>query len=231
MSSKFVAGEKPAISFSACYRHSGSVAISARLRNRSDWQAVDVASGVRPASWPVRMDPVSGPGTQSNEVCVASTDLSIIARDAAEVAQRCRGIVRARAVASATVALVPIPGFELVADVALLVRMIERINREFGLTPKQVGQLDSRTRILLDRSITDLGAPMIGKAITGALVMRALQAAGVRLASRSVSRYVPLAGQVFSAGLSFAAVRYVGERHVRDCLRVLDCVAADWVQP
>jgi hypothetical protein len=68
---------------------------------------------------------------------------------------------------------------------------------------------------------------MVGKAITGALVMRVLQTIGVRLASRSVARFVPLAGQAVSASLSFVAVRYVGERHVLDCMRVLEAVAID----
>lgn len=153
-----------------------------------------------------------------------SMSLSITSRDAAEIAIRCRGIVRARAVASATVALMPVPGLDVVADFALLTRMVERINREFGLTPEQIDQLDPHTRLLLCQSIAGLGTSMVGKAITGALVMRALQAIGVRIASRNLARYIPLAGQAFSAGLSFAAVRYVGDRHVRDCLRVLDAV-------
>ena len=62
-----------------------------------------------------------------------SPGLPASARDVDGIARRCRGIVRTRAVASATVALVPIPGLDLVADVALLARMIERINCEFGL--------------------------------------------------------------------------------------------------
>ena len=153
--------------------------------------------------------------------------LPALEEDVAGIARRCRIIVRTRAVASATVALVPIPGIDMVADVALFTRMIERINHEFGLTPKQIEHLDSRTRILLYRSISDFGASMVGKAITRALVMRVLQSIGVRLASRSVTRFVPLAGQAVSASLSFVAVRYVGERHVLDCMRVLEAVAIE----
>lgn len=156
---------------------------------------------------------------------VVTPGLPDSARDVAIIARRCRGIVRTRAVASATVAMVPIPGLDMVADVALLARMIERINHEFGLSPQQIERLDSSTRMLLYRSITGFGTSMVGKAVTRALVIQVLQKVGVRLASRSVARLVPLAGQAVSATLSFTAVRYVGERHVRDCLRVLESVA------
>lgn len=158
---------------------------------------------------------------------VVSPGLPDTARDVAGIARRCRGIVRIRAVASATVALVPIPGLDMVADVALLARMIERVNHEFGLSPQQIERLDSSRRILLYRSITGFGTSMVGKAVTRALVIQVLQKLGVRLATRSIARMVPLAGQAVSATLSFAAVRYVGERHVRECLRVLECVVTE----
>ncbi len=33
-------------------------------------------------------------------------------------------------------------------------------------------------------------------------------------------RYVPLAGQAMAAGLSFAAIKALGDRHIDDCIRV-----------
>ena len=158
---------------------------------------------------------------------IASPGSPRLARDIAGIAKRCQSIVRTRAVASATVALVPIPGLDLVADVALLARMIERINQEFGLSAQQIERLDSRTKVLLYRSIAGFGTSMVGKAVTRALLIQVLQTVAIRIASRSVARFVPLAGQAVSATLSFTAVRYVGERHVRDCLRVLQSVAIE----
>jgi len=160
-------------------------------------------------------------------VIVDSLGLRDSAHDVADTVRRCLGIVRTRAAFSATVALAPIPGLDMVADVALIARMIERINNEFGLSPEQIERLDSNTRTLLSRSITGYGTSMVGKALSRALVMQVLQRVGVRVAGRSVARFVPLAGQAVSATLSFAMVRYVGESHVRDCLNVLECVAHD----
>jgi hypothetical protein len=37
-------------------------------------------------------------------------------------------------------------------------------------------------------------------------------------------RYVPLAGQAMAATLSFAAIKYLGERHIRDCVMVANRV-------
>ena len=114
-SPKFVAGQEPAICFSG-----RALAYSAGYGNPGCLLGLPV-------------DLVDPDVAKEGTVIDVSPGLPASARDVDGIARRCRGIVRTRAVASATVALVPIPGLDLVADVALLARMIERINCEFGL--------------------------------------------------------------------------------------------------
>lgn len=38
--------------------------------------------------------------------------------------------------------------------------------------------------------------------------------------TRQLAKYVPLAGQAVSATLGYASLRYLGEQHLRDCVRV-----------
>ena len=50
--------------------------------------------------------------------------------------------------------------------------------------------------------------------------MLLLKRIGVRIAAKSAARIVPLLGSVVSAGVSFAAMRMLGNRHVDDCYAV-----------
>jgi uncharacterized protein (DUF697 family) len=142
----------------------------------------------------------------------------------AAVARRTRVLVQSRALVSAGAVLVPLPGFDIATDVGLLIRLITRINREFGLTPEQIDKLDARTRVLLYRSVVGAGATMIGKLVTSELVLRALQNVGARVGAKQAAKYLPVAGQALSAALSYSAMWYVGERHIRDCMGVAESV-------
>ena len=49
--------------------------------------------------------------------------------------------------------------------------------------------------------------------VTGALIRRV----GARYASKSLLRFVPFAGQIAAAGISFGAMKLVGNSHIDDC--------------
>jgi len=42
----------------------------------------------------------------------------------------------------------------------------------------------------------------------------------VRLTTKQVAKYVPLAGQLVAAAVGYAAIRYFGDEHMKDCIRV-----------
>jgi hypothetical protein len=43
---------------------------------------------------------------------------------------------------------------------------------------------------------------------------------GVRLTTQQAAKFVPLAGQAVSAVLTFSALRFVCEQHIRQCMAV-----------
>jgi hypothetical protein len=43
---------------------------------------------------------------------------------------------------------------------------------------------------------------------------------GVRLTTQQLAKYVPLAGQAVSAALTFSALKFVCEQHIRQCMAV-----------
>jgi uncharacterized protein (DUF697 family) len=140
--------------------------------------------------------------------------------DIAHVRERCRALVRKRAAISAGISAVPIPGVDMAADLASFASMVEDINRDFGLTPAQIEALQPHMRVATYQAMAALGGTLVGKLVTKELVLKLLQKSGARLAAKSATKIVPLAGQIASAAIGFALFRQMGYQHVEACARV-----------
>jgi hypothetical protein len=136
------------------------------------------------------------------------------------VARQCRRLVTRRALIGAGVAMVPVPGIDWVTDIGILLKLIPDINRAFGLTPEQVERLSPDRRMVVYKAISAGGSLLAGRLVTRELVMQALKLVGVRLTTQQAAKYVPLAGQALSALLTFSALKYVCEQHIRQCMDV-----------
>lgn len=134
--------------------------------------------------------------------------------------KRSRKLLNKRAMVAAAASAVPVPGLDWAVDAAMLSRLIPEINREFGLTPQQLDRLEPRKRDQVQKAVTLVGSVLIGKFISRDLVIKAATKIGVRLTTKQVAKYVPLAGQIVSAAVGYAAIRYLGEEHMKDCIRV-----------
>lgn len=158
-------------------------------------------------------------------IAKATTALTLVPgtrRDIEAVAHACRKLVTRRALISAGASVVPVPGLDVAVDISVLIGMIESINREFGLTPRQIELLSPRRRLFAYRAVMTVGSALIGRVVTRELVIKLMQKVGVRLTFKQASRFVPFAGQVVAASLSFAALKYLGDRHIKDCVQVAD---------
>ncbi|MES2258789.1 MAG: hypothetical protein V4724_09725 [Pseudomonadota bacterium] len=141
-------------------------------------------------------------------------------KDIEQVRERCRRLVQRRAVVSAGMSAVPIPGFDVVSDMRLFTTLIDDINREFGLTEEQIGRLQPRFRLLAYEAAVGMGGMMVGRVVTRELMLRLLQRSGTKLLAKQATRLVPLAGQVASAAIGFYAFRQIGYQHVEACAKV-----------
>ena len=148
--------------------------------------------------------------------------LHMAADDAALEAavKRSRKLLNKRAMVAAAASAVPVPGLDWAVDAAMLSRLIPEINREFGLTPQQLDKLEPKKRDQVQKAVTLVGSVLIGKFISRDLVIKAATKIGVRLTTKQLAKYVPLAGQMVSAAVGYAAIRYLGEEHMKDCIRV-----------
>ena len=144
-----------------------------------------------------------------------------------EAIKRAKSLVTKRAALASAASLVPIPGLDLAVDIAAVMKLIPEINKEFGLTPEQISRLSSAKQLMVYKSIVAIGSVMIGKLITKEIAVHVLKTVGVRMTTRQITKYVPVAGQALSMALGFAAMKYVGHQHSKDCQRVIEVMLKD----
>ncbi len=132
-------------------------------------------------------------------------------------AQRCRRLVRRRALVAAGVAMVPIPGVDWLTDIGVLLKVLPEINAEFGLSPQQVERLSPQRQVVVYKALSAAGGLVAGKLVTREVVLMLLKTVGVRLSAQQASKYLPIAGQAVSAALTYSALKYVCEQHIRQC--------------
>ena len=136
------------------------------------------------------------------------------------VARQCRRRVSRHALVAAGVAMVPLPGVDWLTDISVLLKLIPEINQAFGLSADQVERLSPDRRVVVYKVLSAAGGMLVGRVITRELVLTALRVVGVRLTAQQAAKFVPLAGQAVSAVLTWSALRFVCEQHIRQCMQV-----------
>lgn len=152
-----------------------------------------------------------------------AADWVLVPVGAAEIdaaARRCRRRVTRRAMFAAGVALVPLPGLDLLTDVGVLLQLLPEINAEFGLTPAQIERLAPDRKVAAFKAVSIGGGMLVGRVVTRDLVLTMLRRVGVRLSAQQAAKFVPVAGQAVSAALTFSALKLICEQHIRQCIDI-----------
>ena len=137
-----------------------------------------------------------------------------------DAVRRSRKLLNRRALVGAAASAVPVPGLDWAVDAALLSRLVPAINSEFGLTPQQLAELPAHQRDNVQKALATVGSVLVGKLITRDMVLRMAKTVGMRMSTKQAAKYVPLAGQAIAAVMGYTALRYLGEEHIKDCVRV-----------
>lgn len=133
---------------------------------------------------------------------------------------RSKKYVTRKALISAGASVLPIPGLDAVVDVSMLISILNSINEEFGLTPQQIQHLSTDKQLKLFQFITVTGSAWAGAVITKPLVLAVLKKLSIQLTAAQAAKWLPIAGQAAAAGLSFAALKWIGNQHIQDCARI-----------
>ena len=140
--------------------------------------------------------------------------------------RRARAEVNRRAALSAGATLLPIPGIDIAVDVTSLVSMLNAVNREFLLDPEQIAGLSTEERVAVFKAIGSVKAVFAGQYVTNAAALILIKQLGARWAAGKTARWIPVVGQGAAAALSFAAFKWLGEEHIRECMAVREKVGA-----
>lgn len=135
--------------------------------------------------------------------------------------QECRAMARRRALLAAATSLIPVPGIDLATDLALMTRVITRINEYFGLSEAQLGRLSSQRQALVYRLLANAGGTLAARLTTPLLLGRIVRLVGIRLTAMEAARLVPVAGQIVAAGIGYWSVNTVAMRHIAHCERIV----------
>jgi uncharacterized protein (DUF697 family) len=141
------------------------------------------------------------------------------------IARRCRRLVTQRALMAAGVSMVPVPGLDWLTDIGVLIKLLPEINRAFGLTPEQIERMAPDRKLVVYKAISSGGGLLVGRLVTRELVIQLLKMVGVRLTTQQAAKYVPIAGQAVSAMLTFGALKYICEQHIKQCQAVAQQLA------
>lgn len=136
------------------------------------------------------------------------------------IKEECKSMVNKRASASAAAAVIPVPGADIGADVAIMMELLPAINKKFGLSPEQIDQLDAAVKGRIAVIISSIGSELVGKYITKQTVIMLLKKVGVRITAKQVTKFIPILGQAVSAGISFGAMKYLGNSHIDECYEI-----------
>ena len=169
--------------------------------------------------------PVSAPGRPKGEYRSAKHEDSPVSwastpagpDSIARIAARCRKLVNRRALLAAGVAMVPVPGVDWITDIGVLVKVLPEISMAFGLSQAQVERLAPDRRLMVYKAISAGGSMLLGRLVTREVVLMLLKTVGLRLSAQQAAKYLPVAGQLVSAALTFSALKYVCDQHIAQC--------------
>ena len=158
-----------------------------------------------------------------------TTDWTLIPgndKDIQLVRDRCRQLVRRRATLAAGFSAVPLPGLDVVSDLSLFARLVDDVNKAFGLTAEQVERLQPKFRMIAYEAAVGMGGMMVGRLVTRQLLIRVFRKVGVKIAGKTAAKLVPIAGSVVSAAIGFTVFLQLGYQHVEACAKVADQLMA-----
>jgi hypothetical protein len=138
----------------------------------------------------------------------------------AELSRQCLAMARRRAGLSAMASFVPLPGIDLITDVAVLLALLGDINRRFGLTEAQVETLSPSRKALAYKLTTAAGGFFATRMATSQVFLTLLRRAGPRLGIMEATRFAPIVGQVVAALIAYFTLTRIARRHVEQCAEI-----------
>jgi len=112
---------------------------------------------------------------------------------------------------------VPLPGVGEGYDISMLIAAMNKIARSYGLDEESVDSLPNTIRIAIYEAAKVTTTKLVGKKITAAVIKKILAKMGIRIATKTIAKYVPIVGQVISGTISALTMKKLLEDFNNDC--------------
>jgi uncharacterized protein (DUF697 family) len=144
----------------------------------------------------------------------------------ADVRRVCLAMTRRRAGLSAMASFVPLPGIDLITDVAVLLALLGEINRHFGLTEAQIDALSPSRKAMAYKLTTAAGGFVATRLATSQVFLTLLRRAGPRLGIMEATRFAPIIGQAIAAAIAYFTLTRIAQRHIDQCAEIAGKISA-----
>nr|XP_055068249.1 interferon-inducible GTPase 5-like [Misgurnus anguillicaudatus] len=133
-----------------------------------------------------------------------------------------KGLIWAAALASAGIAVVPLPGLSIACDASIVLSFFVRCYYAFGLDDRSLSRLSKKVKIPLENYLrkSKIASAIRNKTLTRMQVSAAL---GAVAAVEFVMSLIPVVGSIAAAGLSFGTTTYI----LREGLNELASIARE----
>ncbi|MCH7314976.1 hypothetical protein [Acinetobacter sp. ANC 3882] len=134
-----------------------------------------------------------------------------------QIRDECLELAKKRAYWSAGAAIVPIPFFDVVVDLGMLTQVIPDINARFGLAPEHISVYDPETKKIHWDELRKRGFEFSGFVVARTAMKASFNGFFTKIATKQVTKFIPLGGQLVAASLGYFMMRKITEAHVQDC--------------
>lgn len=131
-------------------------------------------------------------------------------------------IISYSATAAAANGLNPIIGVDISIDVAILINLSKKISDIFGINEDEINYATKKYG--LDGKYVTIGKQFAGKFIAREGVMLLLKRFGTTVASKSVFKYIPIAGHAIAAGIGYKMTNTFGEELLDEAYYLADSI-------
>ena len=134
-----------------------------------------------------------------------------------QIRDECLARTKKTAYCSAGAAIVPIPFFDVVVDLGMLTQIIPDINARFGLAPEHISVYDPETKKVHWDELRKRGFELSGFVVARTAMKKTFNGFFTKIATKQVTKFIPLGGQLLAASLGYFMMRKITEAHIQDC--------------
>lgn len=129
-------------------------------------------------------------------------------------------LVKKHAWISAGAAIIPIPFFDVVADVSNLSILLPKINEKFGLAAEQITLYDMKTRQIHWDELRKRGIEFVGLVGARTVAKQGLSGIASKVLTKQVTKFIPLGGQIIAASLGYIVLKKIALEHVEESYKL-----------